>query len=103
VRRMVAKFGRLITASFFVMAVGIILFLLTIPFYANFNAETELVGLVIFAVGLAFFIFGVIFMKKLRGWKLVVLAIVAALLLMPLLPLRVSLIYFLITGQPLGG
>jgi predicted Na+-dependent transporter len=103
VKRIVARFGKLITASFFVMGIGIILFLLTIPLYANINADTDILGLVVFAVGLALLIFGVIIRKKLRGWKLVILIVVAAFLLMPLLPLIVSLIYYLITGQPLGS
>jgi hypothetical protein len=102
-KRLMAKFGKLITVSFFVMAIGIILFLLSIPLYANFNLDTDILGLVVFTVGLALLIFGVIIRKKLRGWKLVVLAIVAAFLLLPLLPLIVSLIYYLISGQPLGG
>jgi predicted Na+-dependent transporter len=103
VKRIVARFGKLITASFFVMGIGIILFLLTIPLYANINTDTDILGLVVFAVGLALLIFGVIIRKKLRGWKLVILIVVAAFLLMPLLPLIVSLIYYLITGQPLGS
>lgn len=102
-KRVVGRFGKLITASFFVMAIGIILFLLTIPLYASFSIDTDILGLVVFTVGLALLIFGVIIRKKLRGWKLVVLAVVATFLLMPLLPLMVSLIYFLITGQPLGS
>ena len=102
-KRLVGRFGKLITASFFVMAIGIIVFLLTIPLYANFGIDTDIIGLVIFTVGLAICVIGIIRRKKLHGWKLVVLAILAAVLLLPILPLIVSLIYYLITGKPLGS
>ena len=101
-KRLVARFGKLITASFIVMAVGIILFLLTIPLYTFFNMDTDIIGLTIFAIGLALCIIGIILHKKLHGWKLVVLVVIAAVLLLPLIPLIVSLVYYLITGKPLG-
>lgn len=101
-KRIVPRFGKLITASFFVMALGIIVFLLTIPLYTYFEIDTDIIGLVIFTVGLAICIIGVIRRKKLHGWKLVFLAILTAVLLLPVFSLIVSLIYYLITGKELG-
>ena len=101
-KRLIERFGKLITASFFVMAAGIVVFLLTIPLYANFGIDTDIIGLVIFTIGLAICCIGVIRRKKLHGWQLAVLAILTAVLLLPILSLIVSLIYFLITGKELG-
>jgi len=100
--RLVNKFGKLITASFFVMALGILLFLLTPLLYGNFGIDTDIIGLVVFTTGLAICILGIIYRKKLKGWKLIALAIVAALLFLNLLSLIISVIYWLITGKPLG-
>lgn len=102
-KRLVARFGKLITASFFVMGIGILLFLLTPLFYGKWGIDTDLIGLIIFTTGLAICIIGIIRRKKLHGWKLVVLVILASVLLLPILPLIVSLIYYLITGKPLGS
>jgi hypothetical protein len=101
--RLVEKFGKLITASFFVMAIGLVAFFLTPLLYGKWGIDTDLIGLMIFTTGLAICIIGIIRRKKLRGWKLVVLSIVAAVLLLPLIPLIVSLIYYWITGKPLGS
>ena len=102
-KRLVERFGKLITASFAVMVIGIVVFLLTIPLYANFGIDTDIIGLIVFTIGLAICIIGIIRRKKLHGWKLAVLAILAAVLLLPMLSLIVSLIYYLITGKPLGS
>jgi hypothetical protein len=102
-KRLVDRFGKLTTASFFVMAIGIILFLLTIPLYANFGIDTDIFGLIIFTIGLAICIIGITNRKNLRGWKLVVLVILAVVLCLPVLSLIITLIYYLITGEPLGS
>src|SRR4030042_5806306 len=96
-KRLVEKFGRLITASFFIMAIGIVVFLLTIPLYTYFGIDTDIIGLIIFTIGLAICIIGIIRRKKLHGWKLVVLAILVIVLMLPMLSLIVSLIYYLLT------
>ena len=98
-KRFVSRFGKLITTSFFVMAIGIVVFLLSIPLYANFNIDTDIIGFTIFTVGLAICVIGIIRRKKLHGWKLLVLAILVVILLLPVLSLIVSLIYELITGE----
>jgi hypothetical protein len=102
-KRLVERFGKLTTASFFVMAIGIIVFLLTIPLYSNFGIDTDIIGLFIFTTGLAICIIGIILKNKLRGWKLIVLAILAAILLLPIPQLIISLIYYWISGKPLGN
>ena len=68
-KKLTAKFGKLITASFFVMGIGIILFLLVIPLYAYFEIDTDIIGLVVFTVGLAMLLIGLIRRKNLKGWK----------------------------------
>ncbi len=102
-KRLVKRFGKLITASFVVMAIGVIVFLLVIPLYAYFGIDTDIIGLVIFSSGLSICIIGVIRRKNLHGWKAIVLATLAAILCLPLLGLILSLIYYLITGNPLGS
>jgi hypothetical protein len=101
--RLVERFGKLITASFFVMGIGIIAFLLTPILYGLWGIDTDLIGLIILTTGLAICIIGIIRRKKLRGWKLAILIILSAVLLLPILPLIASLIYYLITGKPLGS
>jgi hypothetical protein len=85
------------------MAIGIVVFLLTIPLYANFGIDTDIIGLIIFTIGLVIFIIGIIRRKKLHGWKLIVLGILTAVLLLPTLSFIITLIYYLITGKELGS
>ena len=101
--RLVERFGKLTTASFVIMAIGKVVFLLTIPLYANFGIDTDIIGLIIFTIGLAIFIIGIIRRKKLHGWKLIVLGILIAVLLLPTLSFIITLIYYLITGKELGS
>ena len=101
--RLVERFGKLTTASFVIMAIGIVVFLLTIPLYANFGIDTDIIGLIIFTIGLAIFIIGIIRRKKLHGWKLIVLGILTSVLLLPTLSFIITLIYYLITGKELGS
>jgi hypothetical protein len=97
------KFGKLTAASFIIMAAGVVLFLLTIPLYAWFNIDTDIIGVIVFSTGLAFCFIGIIRKKKLHGWKFAGLAILAAVFSLPLLSLLVSMVYELITGEPPGG
>jgi hypothetical protein len=85
------------------MAIGIVVFLLTIPLYANFGIDTDIIGLIIFTISLAIFIIGIIRRKKLHGWKLIVLGILTAVLLLPTVSFIITLIYYLITGKELGS
>ena len=85
------------------MAVGIVVFLMTIPLYANYGIDTDIFGLIIFTIGLAVCVIGIIRRNKPHGWKLIVLAIITAILFLPALSVIVSLIYFLITGKEVGN
>jgi len=102
-KRLVERFGKLITASFFVMAFGIIAFLLTPVLYGRWGIDSDLPGLIIVCIGLAICIIGIIRRKKLHGWKLIVLGILTAVLLLPTLSFITTLIYYLITGKELGS
>lgn len=102
-KRLVERFGKLITASFIIMAIGIVVFLLGFPLYIYFGVDTDIIGAIIFTTGLAICIIGIIRRKNLHGWKVVVLAIITAVLLLPILSLIVSLIYYLTTGKELGS
>jgi hypothetical protein len=101
-KSIVKRFGKLITASFIIMGIGVVTFLLVFPLYGLFGIDTDIIGLLIFIIGLLICIIGVIRSKKLHGWKLVVLAILAIVLCLPILSFIVSVIYYLITGKPLG-
>ena len=102
-KRLVERFGKLITASFFVMGIGVIAFLLTPLLYGLWGIDSDLPGVLIVCIGLVICIIGIIRRKKLHGWKLIVLIILIAVLCLPLLSLFASLIYYLITGKPLGS
>jgi hypothetical protein len=94
------RFGKLITASFFVMGLGILLFLLTPLLYGLWGIDTDLLGLIILTTGLSILLIGIIRRKQLHGWKSVILSILAGIFLLPLVSLIISTIYYLITGKP---
>jgi hypothetical protein len=99
---MVNRFGKLIVASFFLMGIGVITFLLTPLLYGLWGIDTDLPGVLIIVIGLVIYIIGIIRRKKLHGFKLVGFAILAAVLSIPILFSIVGLIYYLITGRELG-
>jgi hypothetical protein len=100
-KRMVKRFGKLITASFIVMGIGIITILVT-PLCLIWDIDTDIFGLLILVIGLVICIIGIIRRKKLHGIKLIVSIVLASVLSIPILVSVVSLIYYLITGKPLG-
>ncbi|MCX5997154.1 MAG: hypothetical protein NTV42_06000 [Chloroflexi bacterium] len=102
-KRLVEKFGKVITASFFVMGIGIILFLLTPLFYGQWGIDTDLIGLTILTTGVAILLIGIICRNKLHGWKFVILAILAGIMSIPIIMLIVTSIIYLITGKPIGS
>jgi len=91
------------TTAFALMAIGLLVFLLTIPLYAGFGIDADIIGLVIFTVGLAICVIGTIRRRSLHGWKLVAMAVLAAALFLPVVSLMVSLIYYAIAGKGLGN
>ena len=98
----VKRFGKLIVASFFLMGIGLILFLLTPLLYGRWGIDSDLPGVLIIILGLVLFIVGLIRSKKPGGVKLVLLIVLASVLSLPILMLIVTTIYYLITGRPLG-
>jgi len=100
-KRVINRFGKLITASFIVIGIGIIVFILSLPLYIYWNIDTDILGAFIILIGLVIYIIGLIRRKKLGGVKLALLATLASVLSIPILGLIGSLIYYLITGKPL--
>jgi hypothetical protein len=102
-RKMINRFGKLITASFIVMGIGVIVFILSFPLYIYYNIDTDIVGFSIVLIGLVVFIIGIIRRKKPSGVKLALLIALASVLSIPILSGIASLIYYLITGKELGS
>jgi len=102
-KKMIKKFGKLITASFIVMGTGAILFLLTPLMLYAWNMDTDVLGLIIVLIGLVIYIIGIIRSKKPGRLKLTALIILISVLSIPILSLVASLIYYLITGKELGN
>jgi len=98
----VKRFGKLIVASFFLMGIGLIAFLLTPLLYGLWGIDSDLPGVLIVDIGLVLCIVGLIRNKKPGKVKLVALIVLASVLSIPILFLIVSLIYYLVTGKPLG-
>ena len=102
-RKMIKRFGKLITASFFIMGIGVIVFILSLPLYIYYNIDTDILGFSIVLIGLVIFIIGLIRRKKLSRVKLALLVTLASVLSIPILSGIASLIYYLITGKELGS
>jgi hypothetical protein len=102
IQKGINRFGNLIVASFFVMGIGLILFLLTPLFLWLWEMDTDIVGMLIVFLGLVIFIIGWILKKKPGKGVKIALIVTASLLSIPLLMFIVTTIIYLITGQPLG-
>ena len=101
--KMIEKFGKLITASFIIMGVGVVTFPLVIPMYGFFGIDTDWFSFLIFLIGLVICIVGIIHRKNLRVKLGVALVILVSVLGILILSLIVGLIYVLIRGKPLGN
>jgi hypothetical protein len=102
-RKVIERFGKLIAASFFIMGIGVIVFILSFPLYIFYEIDTDIIGFSIVLVGLVVFIVGIIRRKKPSGVKLALLIALASVLSLPILSGIASLIYYLITGKELGS
>jgi cbb3-type cytochrome oxidase subunit 1 len=102
-KKMIDRFGKLITASFFIMGIGVIVFLLSFPLYIFWEIDTDIIGFSIVLIGVVIFIVGTIRRKKPHGIKLALLIALAAILSLPILSIIASLIYYLIAGKELGS
>ena len=96
------RFGKLIVASFFLMGIGLIAFLLTPLLLTLWNIDSDLPGMLIVILGLVLFIIGWIRNKKPRKGVLIALIVTASVLSLPVLFTIASVIYYLVTRQPLG-
>lgn len=71
-KRLVLRFGKYNVATFVIMGVGLILFLLTPLLYTLWNFDSDIPGVLIFLIGLAMWIVGLIVRirsVKQIGWK----------------------------------
>ena len=64
-KRLVRKFGKYNVATFIIMGVGVILFLLTPLLLWLFDCDSDILGFLIFLIGLAMWIVGII-VRKIR-------------------------------------
>ncbi len=101
--KMIKRFGKLITASFIVIGIGVIVFILSFPLYIYYDIDTDILGFSIVLIGLVIFIIGLIRRKKLTRVKLALLITLASILSLPILSGVASLVYYLITGKELGN
>jgi len=101
--RMIKKFGKLITASFIIMGIGIVTFPLVIPMYGLFGIDTDWFSVFIFLAGAITGIVGLIRRKSLNRILLIALLVLVSIMCMPILFGVIAMIYFLITGKELGS
>ena len=93
--------GKLITTSFFLMGIGIIVFLLSLTL--DFDIDMNVIGFSLVMVGLVILIVGLIRRKKLSGIKRALLIALASILSLPVLYLMVSYTYYIVAGKELGS
>jgi len=67
-KRLVRKFGKYNVAAFVIMGVGLILFLLTPLLLWLFDFDSDILGFLIFLIGLVMWIVGLI-VRKVRSNK----------------------------------
>ena len=67
-KRLVRKFGKYNVVTFIIMAVGIILFLITPLLLWLFDLDSDILGFLIFLIGLVMWVVGFI-VRKVRSTK----------------------------------
>ena len=67
-KRLVRKFGKYNVATFIIMGVGVILFLLTPILLWLFDFDSDILGFLIFLIGLVMWVVGLI-VRKVRSNK----------------------------------
>ncbi len=88
---MIKRFGKLITASFIVMGVGLVIFLSSI--WSPFGIDTDIPGFLIILIGLEIFSIGLIRRNNLGKVKLVALITLVSVLGIAILTFVVALIF----------
>jgi len=101
-KKVIEKFGKLITASFIIMGVGVVTFPLVIPMYGLFGIDTDWFSVFIFLAGAITCIVGLIRRKNLNRIMLIALLVLVSIMCMPILFGVMSMIYYFITGKELG-
>ena len=101
-KKMIKRFGKLITASFIIMGVGIVTFPLVIPMYGLFGIDTDWFSVFIFLAGVITCLVGLIRRKSLNRIIFIALLVLVSILCMPILFGVVAGIVYLITGIELG-
>jgi len=101
-KKMIKRFGKLITASFIIMGIGVVTFLLTPISLLLISIDIDLLGILILDIGFVIYIIGLIRRKKLSSVKLAALVTPVSVLSIPILFSIVWLIYYLATGKDLG-
>ncbi|MGA3094510.1 MAG: hypothetical protein ABSD79_03910 [Dehalococcoidales bacterium] len=91
-KKMIKKFGKLITASFIVMGIGLVTFLST-PIWLQFGIDTDIPGFFIILIGLEIYIIGLICRKNLGRAKLAALITLVSILSIAILSFVVGLIF----------
>lgn len=91
-KKMIRKFGKLITASFIIMGVGLVTFLST-PIWLQFGIDTDIPGFFIILIGLEIYIIGLICRKNLGRAKLAALITLVSILSIAILSFVVGLIF----------
>jgi len=95
--------GKLITTSFTLIGIGIIVFLLSITFSEFCDIDMNVIGFSMVMVGLVILIAGLIRRKKLIGIKRALLIALASIISLPVLYLMVSYTYYIVAGKELGS
>ena len=65
-KKLIRRFGKYNVASFIIMALGVILFLLTPLLIQLFDFDSDIIGLCVFIIGLLMWVVGFV-VRKVRG------------------------------------
>jgi len=95
--------GKLMTTSFCLIGIGIIVFILSLTFSVYYDVDMNVIGFSMVMVGLVILIVGLIRRKKLSGIKRALLIALASILSLPVLYLMVSYTFYIIAGKELGS
>ena len=91
-KKMIKKFGKLITASFIIMGVGLVTFLSN-PIWLQFGIDTDIFGFFIILIGLDIFGIGLIRRKNPGRVRLAALITLVSVLSIAILTFVVGMIF----------
>jgi len=102
-KKIISKFGKLITASFIIMGVGIVTIPLVVPMYTLFGLDTDWFSAFVLLAGAITCIVGLIRRKSFNRTVLIALLVLVSILCMLILFGVIAGIVYLITGKELGN